>query len=205
MSTITQNSDDRVLELLRAHGALGVADLAERTEVTQTAVRQRLTRLMSEGLVERQLIRAARGRPSHQYSLTEKARRELGTNFADLAMVLWREIRQIRDPEIRRGLLSRIAKAMADVYAPTIDGQSTPERMRALAKLFGERNVPFSVDESGELPVLVAGECPYPSLAEEDRGICAVERLLFSELLETDVRLSQCRLDGHNCCEFQAN
>lgn len=205
MSTVTENADTEVLELLRSHGRMSIAELADQTDVTQSAVRQRLTRLMGEGMVERAVHRTGRGRPSHSYALTEKARRQLGTNFDDLAMVLWQEIRQVRDPEVRRGLLARIAKALAERYAAEVDGATTAERMQSLAQLFRERRIPFSVDESAELPVLTMGECPYPALAEQDRGICAVERMLFAELLSADVRLSSCRLDGHTCCQFETN
>jgi predicted ArsR family transcriptional regulator len=71
--------------------------------------------------------------------------------------------------------------------------------------LFADRRVPLEVDQSSELPVLRALECPYPELAAQDRGICAMERMMFSKLLETDVRLTQCRLDGGACCEFESN
>jgi predicted ArsR family transcriptional regulator len=54
--------------------------------------------------------------------------------------------------------------------------------------------------------VLTALACPYPELAEQDRGICAVEKLVFSELLGEKVRLTECRLDGaSNCCRFETN
>ena len=53
------------------------------------------------------------------------------------------------------------------------------------------------------LPLLTVAECPYPELAEKDRGICAVEKMLFAKLLDEPVRLSQCRLDGHSCCQFR--
>jgi DeoR family transcriptional regulator, suf operon transcriptional repressor len=42
-------------------------------------------------------------------------------------------------------------------------------------------------------------------LAEQDRGICGVERMLFSELLGENIRLSECRLDGASCCRFETN
>ncbi len=32
-----------------------------------------------------------------------------------------------------------------------------------------------------------------------------MERMLFTELLGEQVRLSGCRLDGQACCEFQAS
>jgi DeoR family transcriptional regulator, suf operon transcriptional repressor len=205
MSTTVETSDAQLLDLLRTEGPRTMADLTSAMHVTATAVRQRLARLQTQGLVERETSRSGRGRPRHRYSLTDLARRRAGTNFADLAIVLWRELRGVRDPEVRRGLLTRIVQGMAALYADRVTGTTTLERMESVSGLLAQRDVPFTVDQSGALPVLVARDCPYPQLAEEDRGICAVEKMLFSELLQQDVRLAQCRLDGHNCCQFQTS
>jgi predicted ArsR family transcriptional regulator len=132
-------------------------------------------------------------------------------------MILWREVRAVKDPSVRRGLLHRVADAMAKHYQGLVAGATLPERMQSLAAVFAERRVPMSVAvEANEassanetssarspLPVLVVEDCPYPQLAEEDRGICAVEKMMFSQLLSEDVRLTQCRLDGHPCCQFE--
>lgn len=184
---------------------MSVTELAEATVVTATAVRQRLTRLMGQGLVEREATRAGRGRPSHRYSLSDKARRQAGTNYADLALMLWEQIRSVEDPEVRRGLLQRIAASLAGLYAKQVQGPTPAARMEALKTLFAERRVPLEIDDSGELPVLTVLDCPYPELAEKDRGICAVEKMLFAELLATPLKLSQCRLEGHACCQFETN
>lgn len=184
---------------------MSVAQLAEALGVTPTAVRQRVSRLMGDGWLTRQEVKALRGRPSHRYSLTEKARQQIGSNFADLALTLWDEIRSVKDLEIRRGLLERIARRMAGRYRQAISGATTGERMESLAEVFAERQVPFSVEQQAGLPVLTAHDCPYPELAERDRTICAVERMLFSDLLEENVHLAQCRLDGDACCQFQPN
>jgi DeoR family suf operon transcriptional repressor len=202
---LAESSDTALLNHLRRNELLTVSQLAQRMEVTATAVRQRLNRLMAQGLVERQSSPSGRGRPSHRYTLTDKGRRHSGGNFADLAMALWQEVRSVRQPEIRRGLLQRLAKTMAAMYRPHIAGDSVAERMKSIKRLFAERNVPFSVDDSGKLPVLTAEACPYPQLAEKDRSVCAVERLVFSELLNDDVRLTECRLDGATCCTFETN
>ena len=76
--------------------------------------------------------------------------------------------------------------------------------MESLATLFSERRVPFRVESNGQLPVLSVRDCPYPELAEQDRGICALERMMFSELVGDGLRLSECRLDGDECCRFEA-
>lgn len=208
MSATAPTTDADLLELLRANGPRGVLDLADAMEVTPTAVRQRLGRLMAKGLVEREAVRAGRGRPKHRYQLTRKGLRLTGSNFADLALALWREIGAIEDLETRRMLIQRVVKALANGYAREIQGQTTAERMRSITRLLGQRRVPFSVEhdqESERLPVLTAHACPYPELAENDRGICELEQLLFSELLGHDVSLAECRLDGGSSCRFQAS
>jgi DeoR family suf operon transcriptional repressor len=102
MDYVTESSDIGILDLLRKTGPLGVRELAQATRVTATAVRQRLSRLMAQALVDRELEHASRGRPSHRYRLTEKGRRQTGANFADLAVALWNEVRGIKDAEVRR-------------------------------------------------------------------------------------------------------
>lgn len=205
MSTISETSDARLLDLLRQNGAMSIPQLAEATAVTATAVRQRLSRLMAQGLIERESARAGRGRPSHRYSLSEKARRQVGNNYGDLAIMLWDEIRSVKDPEIRRGLFQRLASAMARFYANRVKGNTLAARMESLKELFGDRRVPMEVNSNGELPVLTVVDCPYPELAEKDRGICAVEKMMFAELLASPLRLSQCRLEGHSCCQFETS
>lgn len=196
-------ADATLLDLLRRRSALSIGDMAESLQVTATAVRQRLNRLMGQGLVQRSVLRAGRGRPSHRYELTLLGRRQAGSNFTDLAMVLWQELREVKDVELRRGLLERVCKRMAERYVGQVQGETTDERMESLARLFRQRRVPVELEQRNGLPVLNARACPYPDLAEQDRSICSLERMLFSELVGESLRLSECRLDGDTCCRFE--
>ncbi|MFM8733859.1 MAG: helix-turn-helix transcriptional regulator [Pirellulales bacterium] len=197
------DSDAAVVELLRPGTPLGIGDLAAKLGVTATAVRQRLERLMRAGLIERRAEVRPRGRPAHVYSLTESGRRLGGNNFRDLALVLWRELRAIREPAIRQGLLARIAASLAETYRGRVEGASAGERLASIAEILGDRDISCEVAK-GPLPVLTTYSCPYPELAEQDRSICSAERLMLQELVGTAVQLSECRLDGASCCRFTA-
>lgn len=203
MSGTIVGSDEGLLEMFRTRGPLGVTEIARQTHVTATAVRQRLTRMMARGLIEREAIRNGRGRPRHRYQLTKKGLRLTGSNFVDLAMVLWRSVRSIEDPELRKTTINRVLTDLTKAYAGQVSGQTTAERMESLTRLLRQREVPFSVEELPDLPVLIAHACPYPELAEEDRSICRLEKILFSELLHQDVDLAECRLDGAARCRFK--
>jgi DeoR family transcriptional regulator, suf operon transcriptional repressor len=205
MNDPTELSDRTIVDYLRRRSVATIGDLVEFTGVTATAVRQRLTRLMDKGFVARESTAAGRGRPMHHYSLTPAGVRSGGTNYDNLAQVLWEEIREVRDPEVRQGLLKRVAERLADVYRDQIHGETLRERMAELAKLMSGQDLPFEIDESEELPVLTALACPYPDLAEQDRGVCAMEKMLLSNVLGEGLKLSSCRLDGSNCCTFEAS
>ena len=202
-----RQSDAAVIDLLRVQGSLGIGDLSSALGVTATAVRQRLDRLMRQGLVAREAVGGRRGRPAHEYSLTDAGRRAGGDNFRDLAVVLWREIRGVRDLEVRRGLLGRIGSALASMHRAEVEGDTATDRLRGVAGILQQRNIACTVEATAvdggvPLPVLTSYACPYPDLAEEDRGICAAERLMIEELVGSPVRLAECRLDGASCCRF---
>ncbi|QEG35559.1 helix-turn-helix transcriptional regulator [Bythopirellula goksoeyrii] len=200
-------NDREIIEFVRREGAASISELVEFTGVTATAVRQRLTRLMEQGLIERESEKAGRGRPTHRYSLSSAGVRTSGTNYEDLAGVLWAEIRAVKDPDVRYGLLKRIVSQLADHYRDRIQGDSIEQRMQSLVALMGERDVPFEVTQTdgSQLPVLTALACPYPTLAEQDRTVCSMEKMLFSEVLGEGLKLSSCRLDGATHCTFDTN
>ena len=204
MSIGAPTSDSDLLDLLRVAGPLGVSDMADATEVTATAVRQRLIRLMAKGIIDRDAIRAGRGRPKHLYRLTDKGLRLTGSNFADLALVLWHEINAIEDQQLRQQMIHRVAKTLAAKYSPQIQGETPSQRMHSLAELFAHWRIPVSIEESPTGPVLTAHACPYPTLAEHDCSICEMEKELFSELLGRDIELDQSHLEGGAVCRFQA-
>jgi len=203
MSTAIVNSDADLLDLLRVAGPLDVTEMSTSIEVTPTAVRQRLSRLMARGLIAREAVRSGRGRPRHRYQLTERGLDLTGSNYPDLAMALWREINSVVNPDLRKELLRRVARALARRYANEVQGGTLAERMRSLQELLNKRRVPFDVSSESGSPVLAARACPYPQLADKDRNICAMEAMLFSELLGQAVELKTCRADGQCECQFQ--
>ena len=203
MTTTLPSSDADLLDLLRCDGPLGVVELAEAAEVTPTAIRQRLGRLLAQNLVEREVERCGRGRPRHRYRLTSKGLRLTGSNFTDLALALWTQLNTIENEEIRSELVGRVVKTLAASYANEIRGTTVSERMRSLASLLNRRRVPFSVEGPPVEPVLTAHACPYPDLAAADPSICHLERMLFSELLGENVELTQDNQGGRTRCRFQ--
>ena len=212
--SVTDPNDRKLLEFLRQDGGRSVGELIEVMEVTATAVRQRLNRLMEKGYIERRLDResedaAGRGRPGYLYHITQLGMDSAGNNFSDLARVMWQEIQALEDEPIRNRLVQSLAKHLAEQYQEQLSSVNTSseksleERMQEVIHLMSQRDVPLDMQQQNGLPVLNVLSCPYPALAEQDRLICDMETIMLSELLGKEVQLDECRLEGGRCCSFQ--
>ena len=151
--------------------------------VTATAVRQRLARLTSTRTrrPDRGQSRA-RGRPSHRYSLDRKRTPRGGS-----------QLRRSGSGTLAGGPRdqgSRSAKRPApavgkvggrNVCQPQYRRTSPPSGCSRWPTLMsGTTTCRFRSKERRSCPVLTAWACPYPTLAEQDRGICAMEKMVFS-------------------------
>jgi predicted ArsR family transcriptional regulator len=200
-------SDRPLLDLIRRRGPLTVTEMAEEMGVTSTAIRNRLGRLQSLGLVERRTESAGRGRPHHTYEASAEAHRSLGQNYTDLALVLWEELmRSVDDPKIRRLVFQRVTERLAELYRAKLTGDGWEGRLVQLGSMLHERGVEAEVvyREDGAQPVLRQYSCPYFELAETDSSVCALERKMFEKVVGRALRLSSCRLDGDRACEFES-
>jgi predicted ArsR family transcriptional regulator len=198
-----QPGDRHFLDRLHEMAGGTIQEICRDQGVTATAVRHRLVRLQDAGLVARELAPSRRGRPHHVYRVTRDALREMGDNYAELARILWREIRSIEEPTIRERLASRVEDALVDRIGKVSPTDPLNVRMAQLAAALRERGFQVESDHTGLLPVLRENNCPYYELASEDPGICELEQAVFRKALNADVRLTQCCLNGHACCEFQ--
>jgi predicted ArsR family transcriptional regulator len=158
---------------------------------------------MAQGLVARVAQHEGRGRPSYSYVLTDHAHVEMGQNYADLAKTLWSELKTFEDRALGMKVLRRVADRLAEHYRRQMPGRDVKERLASLKRLLADRGVDAEVDTAGGLPVLRQHSCPYHELAESDRTVCGIEMRMFEKALDVDLKLSQCRLDGHRCCEFE--
>jgi predicted ArsR family transcriptional regulator len=201
------SSDRPLLDLIRRKGPLTVSELAAALGVTATAVRVRLARLVGSGFVERRTEHGKRGRPRHTYQASVEAHRRLGQNYADLAVVLWEEMmRTVEDRKLRRVLFARITERLAELYRGQVNGEGWEGRLVQLGSVLHERGIEAEVArrDDDRPPFLRQLSCPYFELAESDPAICALERKMFEKVLGRGLRLSQCRLDGHRSCDFEA-
>jgi predicted ArsR family transcriptional regulator len=196
-------SDKPLLDELHRMGSGTIPDLCAAMNVTQTAVRQRLTRLQAAGFVERKTIPTDRGRPHHAYFPTDIGLQQLGNNYGELALVLWRELSKISDPTVRESIVGSLKTTLVERYGVHVNAVTPEDRMEQLKQVLVEKGFSVEIDSTRDIPVLRENNCPYLELASNDKSICELEQAVFRDILKSDITLTKCCVDGHNCCEFE--
>lgn len=200
-SELSQSDREFLAELNRL-GPSSIQSLCDELGVTATAVRQRLNRLVAGGQVTRETIPVDRGRPKHHYKVTQSGQSSLGNNYSVLATVLWQQIQQIEDDELRVQLVNRLKSAFVERLGESVDAASPEERLNQLRKVLSDEGFPVELNPA-DLGRLRENHCPYVELASSDKSICELEQKIFSEILGAPVKLTQCCVDGDHCCEFE--
>ncbi len=203
MKVSIDRGDQQFLEDLHKLCGGTIQEICDSVGVTATAVRQRLGRLESLNLVVRETVRAGRGRPHHVYRVSDTGLRYLGENYRDLAHILWRAIHEIPDESVRDEVLSRIRDGFVGRFGRVAPDSNLTERVFQLQESLASRGFLVECGQLGELPILREKSCPYSELASQDPSICQMEREVFSRILNADVALTQCCLDGSGYCEFR--
>ncbi|MDQ2808085.1 MAG: TrmB family transcriptional regulator [Chloroflexota bacterium] len=192
-----------LLRLLQKRGQASIKELEVAIGVTATAVREQLSHLVAEGVVDAVRVRGDIGRPFYVYRLTDKAQDLFPKDYGTLARLLLEETLDLLGPEVYAQLLERVGGRLAQDYAGAIEGQVMEEKLYALSALLGKKGFESEVTRTADGFVLHAATCPFFSVIKDHSEICGMEQRMMADLLQADVQLGPCIREGHAGCQFQ--
>jgi len=196
--------DRELLEYLHRTGGADIQTLCDVLDITRTAVRSRVERLQSAGLLTAETQSSGRGRPRQIYKVNANGLHALGEDYRELAVVFWQVIVEVEDETLRNSLFARIRDRLAERFRRQLSESGTVEqRLDQLVDKMRSSGFNVESDYSATLPILRETNCPFPMLADVDEAICEVEKEVLEQVLGAKVEfVNRCR-DGHHCCEFQ--
>src|SRR3990172_1165157 len=198
-----QSTRQQILEYMQRHGRATVKELGALLGLTSTGIRQHLTVLERDGLVDTREERGRVGRPTLVYSLTEKADALFPKTYDALAAVLLEEIRSSQGNERLHDLLHKVAERMAAPFAERVEGRPLPERVHETARIMEEQGCLVDVRETDGEDYIDEFTCPFPRVAQQDRSVCALHVDFVRVLTGGDTRLTQSLLRGERACCYR--
>lgn len=200
---VMQATRQEILEHLHKAGRATVKELGELLRLTSTGIRQHLTVLERDGLIDSHEERGRVGRPALVYSLTEKGEALFPKAYDQLALLLMEEVRRASGGEALQSLLHRVSARQAEPYLERLEGRPLAERTREAAGIMQEQGCLVEYEDTGDAWLIHEYSCPYDAVARRNSAVCVLHVDFVSRLTGGDVRLTSSLLRHDRSCTYR--
>jgi predicted ArsR family transcriptional regulator len=198
-----QATRQRILEQLRLARGATVKDLCSLLGLTPTGVRQHLTILEQEGLVQSSELRGKVGRPAHRFTLTRRGETLFVSGYDRLANALIDEVREVFGGEGLQRVMRGVAGRLSGGHVAALESLTPEQRVQSVVELLEEDNVIADWERDGDSFLLHERTCPYPAIARRNSVSCALEVAEVRMLTGMDARLTSCIVRGDDHCTYR--
>jgi predicted ArsR family transcriptional regulator len=192
-----------ILDHLRRHGSGSVKELGQLLGLTSTGIRQHLTILERDGLIEAREERGRVGRPALVYTLTPQGDSLYPKKYDALSSMLIEEVKATIGSRGLQGLLRRVAIRFADVYQDRVEGKDLPARIEEVVRIVEEEGCLVDTAREDGTYFFHRYTCPFPNVAAAHTGLCSLHGEFMRRLLQADVHLTSCIVQGDRCCTYE--
>ncbi|MFY0475562.1 helix-turn-helix transcriptional regulator [Achromobacter marplatensis] len=183
---------DRVLMTLKTRGPQSVAVIAKAMDLTAEAVRQQMTRLHADGLVDSESHSAGRGRPTQIWYLTEAGHGRFPDTHAEMTVQMIGAVRQVFGDEGVEKLIQVRETAMLNSYHQAMLGaKDLAERLERLVQVRASEGYMAELRKDGLDYLFIENHCPICSAAKACMGFCRSELDLFRNVLGEGVKVDR--------------
>jgi predicted ArsR family transcriptional regulator len=201
---LMQATRQDILDFLRRHRQATVKDLGEHLGLTSTGIRQHLTVLERDGLVEAREERGHVGRPALVYRLTAKGDALFPKMYDALANAVIEEARELVGAEPLQQIMQKVAERFAAPYMPRLEGKHGSERLAEIAAIMAERGCMTDITNESDGSVSISQHaCLYPNVATRNSVACQIDVELLRQFLGGDPRLTSSLLRGDDSCTYR--
>lgn len=206
ISALGQRRQALLSALLEARdGGLNADELAERLEISRSAVHQHLTLLERDGYIEKLVRPSTGGRPGHAWQLTDKGDHLFPKQYALFSELMIRAIEKSLGNDGLVRVLEELGAGVAESYAPRLRPKPPAQRIRAVADIMRELGYQARTAPDGQrrLPLIEAYNCVFHHLADEHPEVCRLDLALLARLSGANVEHTECMLRGGAACRFR--
>jgi len=191
-------------QLLQAgSGGSAVETLCERLRISHNAVRQHLTALIGQGVVERAAPQPTGGRPQARFALTAAGRELFPRNYGAIASALLSVLHgRLGDAEVG-ALLEELGTSVAATQ-PALEPDDGPGGLaRALAQRLDALGYEALPARHGEEWQVEAFNCVFHALARQHPQVCKFDLAFMEAATGRRIHHMECMVRGGHVCRFR--
>lgn len=197
-----KSTRDTILHTIKSSQHANVESLAEAAQVSPVTVRHHLNALQADGLIQSTTIRRKVGRPYYVYSLSEEGHELFPKRYVRLAIRLLDELKSRLPDDVLKEVFDSVVSGVLDEHRGEYEHLSIEDRLDYLVDLLGDEGFLASWERMDNGYSLTEYSCPYISVGQAHTEICAIDKELIINVLQTPIEQNSCMLQGGDCCQF---
>jgi len=183
---------EKIIQLLKVQGPLTAKILASELGLTTMGVRQHVQGLEDSCDVIFNDEKAARGRPTRYWSLTDKGNSRFADRHDELTVQLLDSVITLFGDDGMEKLIShREETAMANYRLALADRFGVEEKLQMLAKIRSDEGYMATVEQVDGVFWLMENHCPICAAATKCVNFCRSELNMFQELMSEVATVSR--------------
>ncbi|WP_085907673.1 helix-turn-helix transcriptional regulator [Kiloniella majae] len=203
-------TEDAILALLKARGAMQAVDLAEKLSMTAIGMRQHLKRMSMEGIIQKAAVDVSvsgAGRPAVSWELTAESHNTFGDSHALLTRDLIESARAVfGDQGVDQLVNYREQQTLKNYTVALSEASSLEDRVQKLVELREQEGYMASAEPDNDGGFLfIENHCPICTAATICQGFCRAELSVFRSVLgpDVDVERAEYLLEGGRRCSYR--
>lgn len=206
MIELLGKTQQQLLKLLNKNkNGLTISNLTDLLGVSRNAVKQHLTALEGNKLIEFGELHKTAGRPTQSYVLTSEGREHFPRKYSWFAQILLENIRDEKGPKDFTKFLGKIGSSISAQYLPQLEklkGKSRVNKVVTILSELGYEAEAVTSKDATEISKLEVSNCVFYHLANSCPEICGFDLSLLSSLTGQTVEQQSCIANGSNTCCF---
>ncbi|MGD9677489.1 MAG: helix-turn-helix transcriptional regulator [Vulcanibacillus sp.] len=195
---------EEILLMIKKKGILSASEISKDIGITEMAVRRHLNTLERDELIESSLIRQTMGRPTNNYSLTERADDFYPKTYKSFAQDILNLIIEMDGREKLTEIFNIGKERFIETYQKKMFAIINMEdRINALINIQNQKGYMAELEVTEDEYIIKKYNCPISAIAMEFNQVCEIEKELYNNILETEVKCTQCLSNGDKYCVFR--
>lgn len=203
MLTQSPSRQEQILALLLStKGGLSIDAMAEKLDISRTAVKQHVVSLENQSLIHTTHLNSTGGRPARNYVLTEKGINYFTKQYAWFCNLVLEELKQEMGSEAFSDFMQRLGRKVASSLSGQFAGQDAAQKAQTLTTIMHNLGYQASIEQQGDNVTITAINCVFHDLAQKHLELCEFDRALIGGLLDNPVQQVECMAKEGCSCQF---
>ncbi len=206
LDLVSSDTRRELLQIIKRRGSLSVDEAMEALGMARTTVREHLLQLREKGLLTRSAERQGRGRPSHRYEMTRRAKVLFPSRDGELMGELVRFLKEegaedLVETFFERYWAERTESARQNLRSVSAD--DLEEKLEVLRRMLEEEGFMPEVDAGEQTVTVRECNCPFPESVKQTRIPCQLEKDFYESLFQTALDRVTYIPDGNSACTYE--